>query len=63
MAEQRAQFEAEAEELSLMLEQQEQASERLELDRKDMAESRKADGVSEYVPSGSRSRESKGERK
>jgi circadian clock protein KaiC len=63
VAEQRAQFEAEAEELSLLLEQQEQASERLELDRRDMAESRKAESVSEYVPSASRTRESKGEGK
>lgn len=62
MAMQRAQFEAESEELALLLRQEEDASERLDLDRQGMAESRQADGPSEYVPPTSHSKGSKGER-
>jgi len=60
---QRAQFEAEAEELNILLKQQELAGDRLELDRKNMAESRKADGGSEYASRAPRNKGSKGERK
>jgi circadian clock protein KaiC len=62
MALQRAQFEAEAEELSVLLKQEELAGERLEQDRKNMAESRKADDGSEYVSRAPRTKGSKGER-
>ena len=61
MAMQRAQFDAEAEELALLLGQEEDANERLELDRQDMAQSRQAGGSSEDVPPTSRSKGSKGE--
>ena len=61
MAMQRAQFDAEAEELALLVRQEEDASTRLELDRQDMAQSRQADGPSEYGPPTSRNKGSKGE--
>jgi circadian clock protein KaiC len=62
MAMQRAQFDAEAEELALLLKQEEDANESVDSDRQDMAQSRKVDGTPEYVPPTPRSKGSKGER-